>query len=114
MKTRFILPLILSAMCLTGCGEVLPETNEGKGFSISLSNTNVDLVLSKKSSFETETDQLLVDNLLPFGEDTFLNLPGGDQLDNENTDYQLGSAIGNDANYFRFFKYTFFVKNNFK
>lgn len=111
MKTRFILPLILSAMCLTGCGEVLPESNDDKGFLISLSNTSVDLVLSSKSSFENEKDQLLVDNIPLLGEDTFLNLPGSDQLDNENTDYQLGLVEDGSLHYLRYFKYTFFVKN---
>ena len=85
-------------------------------FSVSLSNETVKLSLSEKVSFESATSYLRLDEVLPFQEYHYRDLPSVDVLDNEITLYNDNRAIGLDENKnpecMYYVKYTFYVKNS--
>ena len=84
-------------------------------FSVSLSNESVKLALSEKASFESATSYLRLDDVLPFQEYHYKDLPSADVLDNEITSYNDARAIGLDEkgnkDCMYYVKYTFYVRN---
>ena len=81
-------------------------------FTVSLEAKNVDLTLSEKSSFETHSSFLRVNQVPSFQEFTYRNFNryGGDEkLDSEETGAFYGANPENET--LNFFKYTFFIKN---
>ena len=83
-------------------------------FTVSLDTGDVELALSKSSSFKTTSSFLRIDSLPTFQETTYLNLPSDEVLDSEETDYLVGANLKDDEKTItslNYFKYTFFVKN---
>ena len=81
-------------------------------FTVALDTGNVRLSLSDKSSFEKTTSYIKLDSLPAFDLTTYTSLPAADEVDNENTSYLIGSVTDTRGNTsMKFFKYTFFVKN---
>lgn len=85
-------------------------------FTVSLDTGNVEISLSDKSDFTNRTSYLRVADLAPFREFTYSRIreTGADVIDNENYDYNLGADYSEDGTVvetYRFFKYTFFIRN---
>ena len=84
-------------------------------FTVSLDTGNVKLALSLKSTFETSTSFLRVDNMPLFREYTYGSFEelGHDVIDNEETTTNdlAGNYDGGFLTSVNFFKYTFYVKN---
>ncbi len=84
-------------------------------FSVSLSNESVKLALSEKASFESSSSYLRLDEVLPFQEYHYRDLPTVDVLDNEITSYNDARAVGLDEkgnkDCMYYVKYTFYVRN---
>ena len=82
-------------------------------FTVSLDTGNVKLSLSEKSTFDSPTSYIKIDSLYPFDLCSFTSLPLDEEIDNEETTYMDGvtrDAKGNSS--MKYFKYTFFVRNN--
>ena len=103
--------LILSFLFLTSCS-LTGGNNSNVFLSVKLSNSKVKLAISEKMNFEASSTSLSVNDVAPFEENTYDNLPSHDILDNEATPYDYGSYT-NDGNskVMRYFKYTFYIKN---
>ncbi len=85
-------------------------------FTVSLDTANVQLTLSEKSTFLTQTSFLRIDNLAPFSEYTYewFDEYTDDQIDNDLSNYSLGYVYKGESNtvqFVKFFKYTFYIKN---
>ena len=91
-------------------------TGKVGSFSVSLSNESVKLSLSEKVSFDNATSYLRLDDVLPFQEYHYKDLPDASILDDEMTAYNDLRAIGLDDNKnpecMYYVKYTFYVKNS--
>ena len=85
-------------------------------FSVSIANSSVKLSLSEKESFDNATSYLRIDNIYPFEEFHYRDLPSEDVLDNEITRFDDANALGYDDNgnaeSIYYLKYTFYVKNS--
>ena len=79
-------------------------------FTVSLDTGSVKLSLSDSANDSTSYIQL---NSLPaFDLESYTNLPSASELDNEDTTIDLGTVSDSKGNTsMKFFKYTFFVKN---
>lgn len=87
-------------------------------FTVNLKNSNVHLALSKTSDFKDPTSFLRVDDLEDMELYCFHNFRDSlsfDNLDNEDVNYTVGIHSDREDESkiygYRFFKYTFFVKN---
>ena len=84
-------------------------------FSVKLTNSDVKLSLSEKSSFKDATSYLHLDTIPTLRETSFVNLPDADFLDNEDTPVLNDEAIIRDEKgkleSIYFVKYTFFIRN---
>ena len=81
-------------------------------FTVALDMGDVKLSLSEKSSFESPTSYIKLKSIPGFGSITFTDLPDDEELDNEENTYSKWIIKGDDGETLKFFKYTFFVKNN--
>ena len=84
-------------------------------FSVKLTNSDVKLSLSKKSSFKDATSYLHLESIPTLRETSFVNLPDADFLDNEDTpaindESRILDKKGNVESVY-FVKYTFFIRN---
>jgi len=82
-------------------------------FTVSLDNSNVSLALSETTSFENPVSFLHINELPPYDEMTYTQLPSDEELDSEETDYLYGANHDPEGNVtsLNYFKYTFYVKN---
>ena len=84
-------------------------------FSVKLTNSDVKLSLSEKSSFKDATSYLHLDTIPTLRETSYVNLPDADFLDNEDTPVLNDEAIIRDEKgkleSIYFVKYTFFIRN---
>ena len=103
--------LIISFLFLTSCS-LTGGNNSNTFLSIKLSNSKVKLAITEKMNFETSSTSLSVNDVAPFEENTYDNLPSHDILDNEATPYDYGSYTNeSNSKVMRYFKYTFYIKN---
>ena len=79
-------------------------------FSVKLKNSDVNLALSEKLSFDYPTTYLYVKDVGKLRETSFSNLPDLDYLDNEETPTKNDKALLGDGSY-SFIKYTFYIQN---
>lgn len=79
-------------------------------FSVKLKNSDVNLTLSEKLSFDYPTTYLYVKDVGKLRETSFSNLPDLDYLDNEETPTKNEKALLGDGSY-SFIKYTFYIQN---
>ena len=79
-------------------------------FSVKLTNSDVKLSLSEKSSFKDATSYLHLDTIPTLRETSFVNLPDAEYLDNEDTPVKNEKADVGDGTIY-FVKYTFFIRN---
>ncbi len=109
---------ILCAVGTVGVGTLILVSFLGRfvgTFTVSLNTGNVKLSLSEKSSFDSSSSFLRVDQLAPFGQTTFTKLPEDQVIDNEESTYLLGAHYEVDGKTLKsldYFKYTFYVKNS--
>lgn len=81
-------------------------------YTVSLDSGEVQLTLTPKKLSDDHTSYMRVDSLPAFDLQSFGKLPDGNELDNEETTYEMGienHKSGDRIMYF--FKHTFFVKN---
>lgn len=89
-------------------------------FSVTVANTDVKLSLSETENYDIDNTvaYLRVDELYPFVESHYKDLPSDDILDNELTPYDDPRALGYDGNgkveCMYYLKYTFYVINTGK
>ena len=106
---------LISGIGITSFVTISFFTGKVGSFSVSLSNESVKLSLSEKASFESASSYLRLDDVLPFQEFHYRDLPKADVLDNELTAYNASDAIGVDENGNKdcmyYVKYTFYVRN---
>ena len=81
-------------------------------FTVALDSGSVRLSLSDKSSFNEPTSYIKIDSLPSFDLNSFTTLPDAQYVDSEDTTYLYGTTTDSKGNSsMKFFKYTFFVKN---
>ena len=81
-------------------------------FTVALDTGSVRLSLSDNSKFDSPTSYIKIDSLPSFDLYSFTNLPNASVIDNEDASYTSGvtrDSKGNES--MKYFKYTFFVKN---
>ena len=111
MKFKYLCSLCFLTFLTVSC------TNNGenikdKDFYVKLTNSKVQLALSEKADFMVTSNDLAIDSMGPFAEDTYLDLPKADVLDDENVPFNYGQFISNgNTSVYRYFKYTFYVGN---
>ena len=107
---------LVSAMGITSFVTISFFTGRVGSFSVSIANQSVKLSLCEKEAFNNATSYLRLDDVYPFQEYHYKDLPEDDYLDNELTSYKDERAIGMDDDgnpeCMYYVKYTFFVKNS--
>ena len=81
-------------------------------FTVALDTGSVRLSLSDNSKFDSPTSYIKIDSLPSFDLYSFTSLPNASVIDNEDASYTSGvtrDSKGNES--MKYFKYTFFVKN---
>ena len=81
-------------------------------FTVALDTGSVKLSLSDNSKFDSPTSYIKIDSLPSFDLNSFTSLPAASEIDNENTTYTYGTTTDSHGNSsMKYFKYTFFIKN---
>lgn len=83
-------------------------------FTVSLNTSDIQLSLSKSSTFTEPTSFLRVEDVPAFEEYTYGSLPEDEEIDNENSSTYMGAVYEEDGTTIaalNYFKYTFFLKN---
>ena len=81
-------------------------------FTVALDTGSVKLSLSDNSKFDSPTSYIKIDSLPAFDLNSFTSLPAASEIDNENTTYTYGTTTDSHGNSsMKYFKYTFFIKN---
>ena len=81
-------------------------------FTVALDSGSVRLSLSDRSNFDSPTSYIKIDSLPSFDLNSFTSLPDAKYVDSEDTTYSYGTVTDSKGNSsMKYFKYTFFVKN---
>ena len=82
-------------------------------FTVALDTGSVKLSLAETSNFDNSTSYIKIDSLPSFDLYSFTSLGAAEDVDNENTSYLFGTEEDSRGNAsMKYFKYTFFVKND--